>query len=120
MKSIILRFRRWLIKMLGGHTDWYAADYRFDVNQTQIKPEIIRIEMGVVPWKPLSDQEMTEYVKTDICHAIARELIEHNLVMLEYQDNSQKHDRLYRGTVAVFKAEDTAMLLPKESIWTTL
>jgi hypothetical protein len=116
MKSIILRIRRWLIKMLGGYTDRYAPSYCFNANLSQIKPEIIRIEMKAVPWKHLSDQEMIECVKTDICRAIARELVEHDLVMLEYRDASQKHDQIYRGTVAVFKAEDTAMFLPKVSI----
>lgn len=109
-KDLSLRLRHWLIKKLGGFTEQYTIS-RFNVNQVEIKPEIIRIEMSAHVWQPISEQEMVECVKTKICNDIASELMKNDFVVLERKDDLRRYDRIYRGTVAVFNAKDTARFL---------
>jgi hypothetical protein len=120
-KDISLRLRHWLIKKLGGFTEQYTQISRFIVPPTQIKPEVLRFETRMSRYHlhdddAASEQEMFEYAQSKICFEIADELLKNHLVVLECEDDKQRYERIYRGTVAVFKAEDTALFLPEVNI----
>jgi hypothetical protein len=59
----------------------------------------------------VNEEELSEYVKADICNALARKLMDSDLVTLRRVDDSKRYELVYHGTVLVLKPEDAARFL---------
>jgi hypothetical protein len=78
-----------------------------------IAPEIIQAELRMSYYhrNKVDEEEMSKYVKANICNAIACKLMESDFVTLSRVDDSKRYELVYCGTVLVLKPEDAAQFL---------
>lgn len=115
MKGLIHKFKRWLIKKLGGYTEQGADNYKIDTRMYKlpIMPIKLRAEMYVGAHRMIAgitDDEAEEFVKRELASKLADKIIEDDLFMVSCTDDIVNCERIYRGELNLIHPHDAAMI----------
>lgn len=111
MKKLISKFKNWLIKKLGGHTNEETAALLRQsrlIRNYNFQPIILRAEKRCSGWmlESLSDEESQAVFLTGMMTQLSKALLEQNLVQINCADDIPSGIRTYRAELAVISPED--------------
>ena len=107
MKRLILNFKHWLIRKLGGYTEQKVESRRLDVHSHQIQPMIIRSEVRINMY--LDSRMMFDTVKSKLANQLAQKIVEDGICNIECRDDPKLQQRIYRAEIFLIHPHDAAM-----------
>lgn len=112
MKKLIFRFKNWLIKKLGGHTDEEVTALLRQpplVHKYNFQPIILRTEITcneMMLSNMTAREEVMERFLSTFVSQFGKELLERNLVQISCTDDIPSCIRTYRAELAVISPDD--------------
>lgn len=107
MKRLILKFKHWLIKKLGGYTEQQVDNRRIIVHSHQFQPMILRGEVGASMY---ADSRMPfDAIKSALANQLADEIIKNKLCNIECRDDPELLRRVYRAELFLIHPHDASM-----------
>lgn len=107
MKRLILNFKHWLIRKLGGYTEQKVESRRIDVHSHQVQPMILHGEVGVSMY---ADSRMAfDTIKSILANQLADKIIKNKLCNIECRDDPELLQRVYRAELFLINPHDAAM-----------
>lgn len=112
MKKLISRFKNWLIKKLGGHTDEEVTAllrqpslvYKHNFQPIILRTEAICNEMMLS--NMTAREEVMERFLSTFVSRFGKELLDRNLVRISWTDDISSCIRTYRAELAVISPDD--------------
>lgn len=103
MTKLLNRFRRWLIKKLGGYP---AEDHRPQISTLQIKTVFVE---AIVPVEILKypDEKWTveERTKRDLAYKIGLLLMKDNLISFTLEERAPLNSKIIRAKIYVLEQD---------------
>ena len=107
MKRLILNFKHWLIRKLGGYIEQKVESKRLDVHSHQIQPMILRSEVRINMY--LDSRMMFDTVKSKLANQLAQKIVDDGLCNIECRDDPELLQRVYRAELFLIHPHDAAM-----------
>lgn len=107
MKQLILKFKHWLIRKLGGYTEQHIDNRRVDVHSHQLRPIVLRTEIHIHPY--IEPKEHFDVIKAELACQLAHKLIDEKLYNIECRDDPILQERVYRAELFLIHPHDAAM-----------
>lgn len=115
MRELILKFKHWLIKKLGGYTEQHIDNRTITQKVHRFNPIKLRSEMCVynrILYDGVSEQYIYERFKREMAYQIAEKLIEGNMILISCCDDPLMCQRKYVAELNIIHPHDASMCFP--------
>ena len=110
MKRLILKFKHWLIKKLGGYTEQQVINQRIDVHSHKFQPVVLRAETHVGLFGPCLDSAAAfDVIRNETVYKLAREIIDKKLCNFECAEDPIQNECVYRAEIFLIHPHDAAL-----------
>lgn len=113
MKRLILKFKHWLIKKLGGYTEQQVINQRIDVHSHQFQPVVLRantrMDLRLLLNGNVPKQDICDRIIQELGRKLADEIIEKRLFVIDSEDDHYSNARIYQAEIFLIHPHDAAM-----------